>query len=306
MSEPDPTAGAARREFVLLSAAAGLVGAAGRAGAAAQSASQSAQAAAEGAVESREVEIRTPDGTSDSAFFFQPGKTLPGVLLWCDAFGLRPWTREMGRRLAAAGYSVLVPNPFYRTDRAPQYTDVHSFNFNSADDRQKLFSHMGPLNQPGNPEKDATAYAAWLDAQKEVSRSSRIGTQGYCMGGPLIMRTAAALPGRIGAAASFHGGGLVTDKPESPHLLIPKIKAQLYIGIAANDDAKEPDAKVKLREACDAAHVKAEIEVYPDSVHGWCMKDMPNQDNGKPGYNPVDAERAWAKLLALYKATLGA
>ena len=300
---PAAQADVARRDFVLLSAAAGLVAAGSRAEAAAAPAA--APAAAAVAVESREVEIKTPDGTSDAAFFFQPGKTLPGVLLWCDAFGLRPWTREMGKRLAASGYSVLVPNPFYRTDRAPQYTDVHSFNFGNPDDRQKLFAHMGTLNQPGNPEKDATAYVAWLDAQKEVSRTSKIGTQGYCMGGPLIMRTAAALPERIGAAASFHGGGLVTDKPESPHLLIPKIKAQLYIGIAANDDAKEPDAKVKLREAFDAAHVKAEIEVYPDSVHGWCMKDMPNQENGKPGYNEVDAERAWAKLLALYKSTLG-
>jgi carboxymethylenebutenolidase len=300
---PAATADVARRDFVLLSAAAGLVAAGSRAEAAAAAAVTQSSAAA--AVESREVEIKTPDGTSDAAFFCQPGKTLPGVLLWCDAFGLRPWTREMGKRLAASGYSVLVPNPFYRTDRAPQYTDVHSFNFGNPDDRQKLFSHMGTLNQPGNPEKDATAYVAWLDAQKEVSRTSKIGTQGYCMGGPLIMRTAAALPERIGAAASFHGGGLVTDKPESPHLLIPKIKAQLYIGIAANDDAKEPDAKARLREAFDAAHVKAEIEVYPDSVHGWCMKDMPNQENGKPGYNEVDAERAWAKLLALYKATLG-
>jgi len=291
---PAAQADVARRDFVLLSAAAGLVAAGSRAEAAAAPAT--APAAATVAVESREVEIKTPDGTCDAAFFFQPGKTLPG---------LRPWTREMGKRLASSGYSVLVPNPFYRTDRAPQYTDVHSFNFGNPDDRQKLFAHMGTLNQPGNPEKDATAYVAWLDAQKEVSRTSKIGTQGYCMGGPLIMRTAAALPERIGAAASFHGGGLVTDKPESPHLLIPKIKAQLYIGIAANDDAKEPDAKVKLREAFDAAHVKAEIEVYPDSVHGWCMKDMPNQENGKPGYNPVDAERAWAKLLALYKSTLG-
>lgn len=301
-SQPTPVA-ASRREFMQLSAAAGLAVASGNGHAAAAAAA--ATSTAEAAVESRDVTITTPDGSADAAFFCQPGKVLPGVLLWCDAFGLRPWTRTMGRRLAAVGYSVLVPNPFYRTDRAPQYTDVHSFDFGKAEDRQKLMAHMGPLNQPGNPEKDATAYVAWLDAQKEVSKARPIGTQGYCMGGPLIMRTAAALPGRIGAAASFHGGGLVTDKPDSPHLLIPKMRARLYIGIAANDDAKEPEAKVKLREACDAAKVQAEIEVYAGSAHGWCMQDMPNQDNGQPIYNAADAERAWAKLLALYKATLG-
>ena len=298
-SKPDPTGVTAvspdlnRREFVAASLATGLAGV----GASAH--------ASELPVTVSEVSIKTPDGNCDAAFFHPTTGKHPAVLIWPDAFGLRPSMREMGRRLAAEGFAVLVPNPFYRTDRAPQYSDVHSFNFNDPNDRQKLFSHMGTLNEAGNPEKDATAYVAWLDSQKEVSRSSRIGTQGYCMGGPLIMRTAAALPGRIGAAASFHGGGLVTDKPESPHLLIPKMKARLYIGIAANDDSQQPDAKLKLREAFDAAHVRAEIEVYPDSVHGWCMKDMPNQANGKPGYNEVDAERAWAKLLALYKATLG-
>jgi carboxymethylenebutenolidase len=161
---------------------------------------------------------------------------------------------------------------------------------------------MASVNAAGNPEKDAAAYVAFLDSQKEVNKAKKIGTQGYCMGGPLVVRTAAALPDRIGAGASFHGGGLVTDKPESPHLLAPKIKARMYIGIASNDDARQPDAKDKLKEAFAAAKVPAEIEVY-SSLHGWCVPDMPMQ-NGKPIYNQDDAERAWGKLMDLYKAGL--
>src|SRR5207244_10019180 len=153
-----------------------------------------------------------------------------------------------------------------------------------------------------NPEKDAAAYVAFLDAQKEVNKAKKIGTQGYCMGGALVVRTAASLPDRIGAGASFHGGGLVTDKPDSPHLLAPKIKARMYFGIASNDDQRQPDAKDKLREEFAAAKVPAEIEVYP-SLHGWCVPDMPKQ-NGKPIYNKPDAEKAWAKLVALYKTAL--
>jgi carboxymethylenebutenolidase len=161
---------------------------------------------------------------------------------------------------------------------------------------------MASVNAPGNPEKDAAAYVAFLDAQKEVNKAKKIGTQGYCMGGPLVVRTAALLPDRIGAGASFHGGGLVTDKPNSPHLLAPKIKARMYFGIAQNDDAGQPDAKVKLNEAFAAAKVPAEIEVYP-ALHGWCVSDMPMQNNA-PIYNKPEAERAWAKLVALYKAGL--
>jgi carboxymethylenebutenolidase len=158
------------------------------------------------------------------------------------------------------------------------------------------------VNAPGNAEKDATAYVAFLDAQKEVNKAKKIGTQGYCMGGALVVRTAAALPDRIGAGASFHGGGLVTDKPDSPHLLAPKIKARMYFGIASNDDERQPDAKVKLKEAFAAAKVVAEIEVYP-AQHGWCVPDMPARD-GVPIYNKVEAERAWGKLVALYRAAL--
>jgi carboxymethylenebutenolidase len=208
----------------------------------------------------------------------------------------------MAKRLAAEGYSVLVPNPFYRVAKAPVFGDISHFSFTNPADRAKLTPLMGSINAPGNVEKDAPAYIAFLDARKPVNRAKKVGTQGYCMGGPLVVRTAAAVPGRVGAAASFHGGGLVTDKPDSPHLLAPKIKARMYFGIAANDDKQQPDAKEKLKEAFAAAHVPAEIEVY-SSLHGWCIADMPVQ-NGIPIYNQPDAERAWAKLLALYKSGL--
>ena len=281
--EKDPS----RRDFVA-TATAGLM------------AAGSASAAGLKVVENN-VEIKTPDGTCDAAFIHPESGTHPGVLIWTDAFGLRPVFREMGKRLAAEGYSVLVPNPFYRVAKAPVFTDVASFNFQT--DRAKIDPLMASINAAGAAEKDAAAFIAFLDAQKPVNKNRKIGTQGYCMGGPLIVRTAAAVPGRVGAAGSFHGGGLVTDKPDSPHLLAPKIKAQMYFGIAANDDMRQPDAKDKLRESFAAAHVPAEIEVYPASQHGWCVADMPKQ-NGAPIYNPPDAERAWGKLLALYKAGL--
>jgi carboxymethylenebutenolidase len=278
-----------RRDFVALSVSASIAAA-------------TASAAGLEVVES-DVTIKTPDGTCDAAFIRPKTGTHAGVLLWPDAFGLRPWTREMGKRLAAEGYSVLVPNPFYRVSKAP-FTDASTFNFANQDDMAKLRPLMGSVNAPGAAEKDAVAYVAFLDAQKETNKSKKIGTQGYCMGGPLIMKTAATVPNRIGAAASFHGGGLVTANPDSPHLLAPKIKARMYFGIAANDDAQQPDAKDKLKAAMAAAKVTAEIEVYSGSQHGWCMKDMPKQANGMPIYNPPDAEKAWAKLLALYKAAL--
>jgi carboxymethylenebutenolidase len=162
---------------------------------------------------------------------------------------------------------------------------------------------MASVNAPGNAEKDAVAYVAFLDARKEVDKAKKIGTQGYCMGGPLVVKTAATVPGRIGAGASFHGGGLVTAMPDSPHLLAPKIKARMYFGIASNDDARQPDAKDKLKEAFAGAGVPAEIEVYEGTLHGWCIPDMPMQ-NGAPIYNKAAAERAWGKLVALYKAAL--
>ena len=248
-----------------------------------------------------DVEIKTPDGTCDAAFIRAKSGSYPGVLIWTDAFGLRPSMRAIGRRIAADGYSVLVPNPFYRVAKAP-FTDASSFNFQNSDDVVKLKALMASVTAPGNAEKDATAYVAFLDTQKEVNKAKKIGTQGYCMGGALVMRTAALLPDRIGAGASFHGGGLVTDKPDSPHLLAPKIKARMYIGIASDDDSKQPDAKVKLKEAFAAAKVSAEIEVYA-ALHGWCVPDMPLRD-GAPIYNKPEAERAWGKLVTLYGVAL--
>jgi carboxymethylenebutenolidase len=162
---------------------------------------------------------------------------------------------------------------------------------------------VGPLNAAGAAETDARAFIAFLDEQRQVSKSRKIGTQGYCMGGPLVIRTAAANPERVGAAASFHGGGLVTDKPDSPHLLIPKLRARLYFAIAANDDARQPEAKDTLRAACESAKVAAEIEVYSGAQHGWCVPDMPAQ-NGTAIFSKPDAERAWDKLLQLYRTAL--
>jgi carboxymethylenebutenolidase len=284
----DPQAGdIARRDFVGLSVAAGLAATAG-----------SAAAAGLEVVET-DVEIKTPDGTCDAAFIHPKTGSYPGVLIWPDAFGLRPSMRDMAKRIAAEGYSVLVPNPFYRVAKAP-FSDASSFNFQNPADAAKLQPLMASVNAPGNAEKDAVAYVGFLDAQKEVNKAKKIGTQGYCMGGPLVVKTAAALPDRIGAGGSFHGGGLVTDKPDSPHLLASKIKARMYFGIAANDDMRQPDAKDKLKESFAAAKVPAEIEVYSGSQHGWCVPDMPKQ-NGAPIYNKPDAERAWAKLVALYK-----
>jgi carboxymethylenebutenolidase len=279
----------ARRDFVGLSVAAGLAAAAGSASAALP-------------VVETDVEIKTPDGTCDAAFIHPKTGSHPGVLIWPDAFGLRPSMREMAKRLAAEGYSVLVPNPFYRVSKAP-FTDASNFNFQNPAEMAKLQPLMASVNAPGNAEKDAIAYIAFLDAQKEVNKSKKIGTQGYCMGGPLVVKTAAAVPNRVGAGGSFHGGGLVTDKPDSPHLLAPKIKARMYFGVASNDDARQPDAKDKLREAFAAATVPAEVEVYPEALHGWCVPDMPVQ-NGKPLYSKPDAERAWGKLVALYKIGL--
>ncbi|HEY3739416.1 MAG TPA: dienelactone hydrolase family protein [Bryobacteraceae bacterium] len=288
--EKQATPDLARRDFVGLTAM-GIAAAA----------SSSAVAAAM-PIEESDVEITTPDGTCDAAFIRPKHGSHAGVLLWPDAFGLRPSMRDMARRLAAEGYSVVVPNPFYRISKAP-FTDASKFDFRNADDMAKLRPLMASVTAPGAGEKDAVAYVEFLDSQKEVNKSKKIGTQGYCMGGPLVMKTAASVPHRIGAGGTFHGGGLVTDKPDSPHLLAPKIKARMYIAIAASDDARQPDAKDKLREAFTAAHVNAEIEVYAGTAHGWCVPDMPMQ-GGKPIYDKAEAERAWAKLLALYKAGL--
>ncbi|MGZ5238509.1 MAG: dienelactone hydrolase family protein [Caldimonas sp.] len=278
-----------RRDFVALSVAGGLVAAAG-----------STQAALP--VVETEVAIRTPEGSCDAAFIHPASGAYPGVLVWPDAFGLRPAMRAMGRRLAAEGYAVLVPNPFYRVARAPVYESAAKVDFNDPATRQKLGPLMGSINAAGAAETDAASFVAFLDAQPQVDRSKKIGTQGYCMGGPLVFRTAAAVPERVGAGASFHGGGLVTDKPTSPHLLAPKIRGRMYVGVAQNDDERQPDAKDKLKAAFAAANLPAQVEVYP-ARHGWCVPDMP-QEGGAPLYDAPEAERAWTKLLELYKSAL--
>ena len=283
--------GLSRRDFVTLSVAAGLAVAAGSA------------SGAELPVVETNVQVTTPDGVCDAAFIHPSSGSHPGVLIWADAFGLRPSMRDIGKRIAAEGYSVLVPNPFYRVAKAPVIQDTASFSFQNPADMAKLQPLMASINAAGAAEKDAVAFVAFLDAQTAVNKAKKLGTQGYCMGGPLVVRTAAAVPDRIGAGASFHGGGLVNDTPRSPHLLAPKIKARMYFAIASNDDARQPDAKDKLREAFVAAKVPAEIEVYAGALHGWCVPDMPLQ-NGNPIYSKPDAERAWTKLVALYKAAL--
>jgi carboxymethylenebutenolidase len=246
----------------------------------------------------KNVDIKTPDGTCDAAFIHPATGAHAAVIIWPDAFGLRQSMRDMGKRLAMEnGYSVLVVNPYYRVAKGTVYPNAATVDF--AAERDKLNPLMGSINAAGTVEKDAPAFVAWLDSQPQVDKSKKIGTQGYCMGGALVVRTAAAVPNRIGAGGSFHGGGLVTGAPTSPHLLAPKIKARMYFGIAANDDMQQPDAKVKLKEAFDAAKVPVEIEVYPSAQHGWCVPDMPNNL-----YSKADAERAWAKLVALYKTAL--
>ena len=289
-TNPDSPSDLSRREFVALTVAAGLAAAA------------TSVSAAELPVVEQNVEIKTADGTCDAVFIHPTTGSHPAVLVWPDAFGLRPSMRDIGKRIAAEGYSVLVPNPFYRVAKAPVFQDPSSFSFQNQADMAKLQPLMASINAPGAAEKDAVAFIAFLDGQPQVNKAKKIGTQGYCMGGPLVVKTAAAAPNRVGAGASFHGGGLVTDKPDSPHLLAPKIKARMYFGIASNDDMRQPDAKDKLREAFAAAKVPAEIEVYPGALHGWCVLDMPLQN--PPIYSKPDAERAWGKLVALYKTAL--
>src|SRR5580658_68439 len=209
-----------RRDFVTLSAAVGLA------------ASTHAIAGAAVNVIEQDVTIQMPDGSCDAALFHPATRSHPGVLVWTDAFGLRPVFRDLGRRLAAEGYTVLVPNPFYRTAKAPVFSDVGSFNFQNEADRAKLQPLMSPLAEPGAAQSDARAYINFLDSLAQVNKARKIGSQGYCMGGPLMIKTAAAVPERVAAGASFHGGGLVTDKPDSPHLLAAKLKSKLYIAIA--------------------------------------------------------------------------
>ncbi len=264
-------------------------------GAAASIALQSKLAAAQAKVVQKDVNVKMENGESDSALFYPEGKGhWPAVLVWTDILGLRPVFREMGQRLAAEGYVVLVPNPFYRNAKAPVVDG--SFDFSKPEDRAKVMPMAAALTADANI-SDAKAYTAFLDAQPQTNKKKKMGVQGYCMGGPLTFRTAATAADRIGAAATFHGGGLVSDKPDSPHLLIPKMKAEVLCAVADNDDKRDPAAKDKLKEAFAAAHLKATVEVYEGCNHGWTVR-------GSQPYNEAGAERAWAALLDLYKRNL--
>jgi carboxymethylenebutenolidase len=236
-----------------------------------------------------DVTIKTPDGTAD-AYFVRPATgTAPAVLVWPDIFGLRPAFRQMGKRLAESGYSVLVVNPFYRAKKAP-----------TADAGAKtaigdLMPLMKALTETTHM-TDARAFITWLDQQPSVAKNRRIGTQGYCMGGPIAFRTAAAVPDRVGAVASFHGGGLVTNDPNSPHLQAAKTKAQMFVAIAEGDDKRAPNEKNVLKETFGKTNQLFEVEVYP-AAHGWCPPDT-------TVYNMDQAEKAWTRLLALYGKAL--
>src|SRR5258705_9044877 len=242
------------------------------------------------AVTEAEVKITTPDGTADCYFVHPASGTAPAVLVWPDIFGLRPALRQMGKRLAESGYSVLVVNPFYRVKKAP------TAEAGAATPIPQVMPLMQALNETTHM-TDAKAFIGWLDRQSSVAKNRKIGTQGYCMGGPMALRTAAAVPDRVGAVASFHGGGLVTDMPNSPHLQAAKTKAQLLIAIAANDDMRSPNEKNVLKETFAKANLPAEIEVYTGAAHGWCPPDS-------GVYNEPQAEKAWSRLLALYGKAL--
>jgi carboxymethylenebutenolidase len=243
----------------------------------------------------KDVEIKTSDGTADAYFVYPAAKgKYPAVLIWPDIFGLRPAFKEMARRLAESGYAVLVINPFYRVKKAPTAPEHPSFQDPAT--RDMLMGLMNALT-PATAETDAKAFVTWLHSQPAVDEKKKMGTTGYCMGGSFTLRTAAAFPNRVGAGASFHGGGLVTDKPDSPHLLVPKIKAHYLFAIAENDDQRQPEAKTVLRDAFAKANLPAEIEVYAGAQHGWCPPDS-------PVYNHDQAEKAWSRMLVLFRTAL--
>jgi carboxymethylenebutenolidase len=239
------------------------------------------------AVTEREVEIKTPDGTADAYFVHPASGSAAAVLIWPDIFGLRPAMRTMGKRLSQSGYSVLVVNPFYRAGKP---------NATGATPIKEMFAFRKGMNQQTDM-SDAKAFIAWLDAQPQVNKNRKVGVQGYCMGGPMSFNTAAAVPDRVGAVASFHGGGLVGKDPAtSPHVLAAATKASFLIAIAENDDKQNPNEKNVLKETFEKAKLNAEIEVYP-AAHGWCPPDT-------QVYNEPAAEKAWARLLALYGKAL--
>lgn len=264
------------------------------AGAGALAAALPAGALAGKPVKGRDVTIKTDDGTCDAYFVAPAEGKHPAVLVWPDIRGLRPAFRQMADRLAAEGYAVLTVNPFYRWQKSPVVDAANDFSDPAI--REKLFGYLKQLTRP-IVETDAKAHLAFLDAQKEVDTKRKLGTTGYCMGGPMVIYTAALKPDRVGAAASFHGGGVGTDKPDSPHLLIPKTNAGYLFAIADNDDKEAPNEKVLLKAVLDPRKQWHEVEVYEGAMHGWCPPD------GR-AYNEAAAEKAWGRMLELFKAEL--
>ncbi|GAA4780896.1 dienelactone hydrolase family protein [Stakelama sediminis] len=269
-----------RREFAAL-------GAVGTLAACAPGASMAGTAA----LAEDHVRIPTRDGTMD-AFFVRPAKGRhPAILTWPDIAGLREAFHVMARRLAGQGYAVLVANPYYRDVPAPQFADFNRFR--SDNGFQKVSPWRARLTADAIM-RDAGALTGWLDARDEVDTAAGIGTNGYCMGGPFTVFSAAGVPGRVRAAASLHGGGLVkADDPQSPDKLLGKTQASYLFAIAQNDDAKEPEDKTDLKQAAAAAGRPAEIEVYP-ADHGWTVIDS-------PAYDKAAAEKAWARMSALFE-----
>ena len=242
----------------------------------------------------QDVVVPTPDGDAD-CYFVHPGEGRhPAVIVWPDIKGIRPAFRAMGKRLAESGYAVLVVNPYYRTHKGRLVADGEQFGDPAV--RERLMPHARSLS-PETCVTDGRAFVSYLDQQAAVDSKRKMGVTGYCMTGSYTMRLAAAIPDRIGAGGSFHGGRLATDKPDSPHLLAPQMKAAFLIAIAENDDERNPDEKVMLRKAFDDAGVEAEIEVYAGTLHGWCPPDS-------AVYNAEQADRAWARLLALFEQQL--
>ena len=242
--------------------------------------------AAPGGVAERDVTVTTMDGSAEAVLFHPEGVgSWPGVLFWPDIGGLRPAMRDMGRRLAGSGYTVLVVNPFYRSATAAQVQAL------DRDGRMALRGTFTPVGVT----RDADAFVTYLDGLPQTS-NAKVGVQGYCMGGPLAFRTADTRPDRVGAVGSFHGGGLVVAGPDSPHLLVGRSNARYLVAIAKNDDEKEPEAKTTLRETFASTGRSAVVEVY-NGNHGWCVPD-------NAAYNPAEAERAWAALLELYRTAL--
>lgn len=249
---------------------------------------------AQAGVTEKDVNVTTADGVADAALFYPTGKgTWPAVLIWTDIAGLRPAFRDMGRRLAAQGYVVLVPNPFYRSVHGVVATP--GFDFTNPTDRARVMGYRQAMTNDG-VDKDAVAYIAFLDTQPQTNKKKKVGVQGYCMGGPLSFRTAAAASTRIGAVATFHGGGLTTKNPDSPHLLVAKTKAAYAICVAQNDDKAQPESKDILKATFAEAKRPASVEVYPAN-HGWCVK-------GSAVYDDAAAEKAWGVLTDLYKKNL--